>query len=145
MWISENYCKNWNLKEGIREFLLNQYDGIIEKIKSKNNLIIKKIGKIKMINGRPQHLNFDFFGKDNKIYGEIRYDKTEKSLSISNEGKLLLGDFLLGSLKEKKKNSDLIGKFGEGMKLAILALCRLEKQVTIISSKEQFFLFKRRP
>ena len=44
MLISEKYCKNWGLNEGIREFLQNQYDGIITAIKTKKNLKIIKIG-----------------------------------------------------------------------------------------------------
>ena len=134
MWISENYCKNWGLKEGIREFLQNQYDEIITEIKSKENLIIEKTG-----------LNFTFFDEryKSKIYGKIEYDKENKILSISNVGELCLADFLLGGLKDQQTNLDLIGHFGEGMKLAILAFCRLNKNVTIISSNKKYtFLLK---
>ena len=120
MWISEKYCKNWGLKQAIREFIQNQYDGIITKIKSKKELKI---------------LEFDFIkNDDNKILGKIRYNKSKKILSISNIGELSLADFLLGGSKEEQNNPNLIGVFGEGMKLAILALCRLDKNVTIISS-----------
>lgn len=132
MWISENYCKDWGLKEGIREFLQNQYDGIITEIKSKENLNIEKTG-----------FNFTFSdGYDkSKIYGEIEYDKINKILLISNVGELCLADFLLGGLKEEQTNLDLIGHFGEGMKLAILAFCRLNKNVTIISSNKKYTFF----
>ena len=142
MWISEKYCKSWGLKEGIREFLQNQYDGIISKIESKKNLKVIKIGKKENINDISLHLNFDLKSKkDNKIYGQIRYENN--TLTISNEGLLWLGDFLLGSSKDEDDNSDLIGTFGEGMKLAILALCRLDKNVTIISSNKKYnFIIK---
>ena len=132
MWISENYCKNWGLKEGIREFLQNQYDGVITEIKTKENLNIEKTG-----------LNFTFFNgyDENKIYGKIEYDKKNKILSIFNVGELCLADFLLGGIKEQQKNLDLIGHFGEGMKLATLALCRLNKNVTIISSNKKYTFF----
>ena len=75
---------------------------------------------------------------EEKIYGKIRYDKNNKILSISNEGELSLSDFLLGGSKEELNNQDIIGLFGEGMKLAILALCRLEKNVTIFSSENKY-------
>jgi len=82
-------------------------------------------------------LNYDFIKiDDNKQYGEIRYDKTLKNLSISNIGELFLSDFLLGGSIDEQNNIEIIGAFGEGMKLAILALCRLEKDVIIISSKK---------
>ena len=35
MWISEKYCKNWGLREAIREFIQNQYNGVIAKIETK--------------------------------------------------------------------------------------------------------------
>ena len=53
---------------------------------------------------------------NNKIHGHIRYDYNKNTLTISNEGLLWLGDFLLGGSKDEDNNSDLIGTFGEGMK-----------------------------
>ena len=139
MWISEKYCKNWGLREGIREFIQNQYDGIITKIESKKNLKVNKVGGEYLNDGKKIYLEYDFLKKgENKIYGKIRYNENKKILSISNEGELFLGDFLLGGSKEEQNNSDLIGAFGEGMKLAILALCRLKKDVTIISSNKKY-------
>ena len=91
MWISENYCKDWGLKEGIREFLQNQYDAVITLTKSKENFNIKNYGEIFTINGKKSQLNFEFTKKDeNKICGKIEYDKINKILSISNEGELYL-------------------------------------------------------
>ena len=71
---------------------------------------------------------------EDKVYGKIRFNRNKKELLISNDGELLLADFLLGGSKEELSNPDIIGVFGEGMKLAILALCRLDKNVKIISS-----------
>ena len=136
MWISEYYCKDWGLREGIREFLQNQYDEIITSTKTKENLIVKKAG-----------LNFEFIKKDeNKICGKIEYDKINKTLSISNDGQINLADFLLGGIKDEQQNDNLIGHFGEGMKLATLALCRINKNVTIISSNQKYnFVLKEDP
>ena len=119
------------LKEGIRELIQNQYDEVISRIGSKKSLSVEKTGEIFTINGKKRKLNFDF-KYENKIYGKIEYDKTNKILSISNEGEIFLSDFLLGSMKSQQENLDLIGHFGEGMKLEILAFCRKEKNVTII-------------
>jgi hypothetical protein len=132
MWISEKYCKNWGLKEGIREFLQNQYDSIITQIKSKENLYVEKSG-----------LNFKFTNKNNNnsICGKIEYDKINKILSISNDGDICLADFLLGGKKDEQTNLDSIGHFGEGMKLGILGLCRENKNVTIISSNQKYTFF----
>ena len=144
MWISEKYCKNWGLKEAIREFIQNQYDGVITSIQSKKNLRVEKNGKKYLINGIKKYLDYNFINiNEGGIYGEIRYDKKNHTLYISNKGEILLADFLLGGSKDEQKNSELIGTFGEGMKLAILALCRLEKNVTIFSSNKKYsFILK---
>jgi hypothetical protein len=139
MWISEKYCKNWGLREAIREFIQNQYDGVIEKVKTKKNLRVSSIGEEYLINGRKKYLEYDMIRKDdNKKFGEIRYDQNKNILYISNEGELFLADFLLGGSKEEQNNSEIIGVFGEGMKIAILALCRLSKNVEIISSNKSY-------
>ena len=82
MWISEKYCQNWGLREAIREFIQNQYDGVIDKVKTKNNLEVLKIGKKCAINGREKYLEFDLVRKeDNKKFGEIRYDKKTNTVT----------------------------------------------------------------
>ena len=45
MWVSENYVSHWGFKEGIREFIQNQYDGMIIKIGDKNDLNVEKMKK----------------------------------------------------------------------------------------------------
>ena len=114
MWISEKYCKNWGFKEAIRELLQNQYDGIISKITSKENMVVKGVGPKYFINGISKYLNYDFMSNQRylfKIYGKIRYNKNNHSLAISNQGKLFFGDFLFGNNKEEKNNDDIIGKY----------------------------------
>ena len=144
MWISEKYCKSWGLREAIREFIQNQYDGIITKIESKKNLKVEKTGKEYIINGRKKYLDYNFINiKDKKKYGEIRYNNEKNILQISNDGEIFLADFLLGGSKDEQNNTDIIGIFGEGMKIAILALCRLGKNVKIFSSGKKYtFLLK---
>lgn len=138
MWISEKYCEEWGIKEGIREIIQNQYDAIISKIK-RNNLYCAKKGEFYNINGNKKYLDYEFVNKNNnKIYGKIIYDKKNKILSFSNEGEIVFADFLLGSFKKEENNAELIGNFGEGMKLAILSLCRKNKNVSIISSNKKY-------
>ena len=44
MMISEDYIPEWGFKEGLREFLQNQHDGIINYALKEDNLVIKGIG-----------------------------------------------------------------------------------------------------
>ena len=120
MWVSDNYVSHWGFKEGIREFIQNQYDGMIIKIGDKNNLNVEKIEKKNGIN------DFKFYKKlifDKKeYYGGITYNNFKEKLTIWNKGTINQADFLFGSLKQEMNNQDIIGRYGEGMKLGILAL-----------------------
>jgi hypothetical protein len=64
MWISEKYCKSWGLREAIREFIQNQYDGVITQIGTKKNLQVEKIGSVYNFNGRKKFLDYDFIKQD---------------------------------------------------------------------------------
>ena len=130
-WISMNYCRNWGIWEGIREILQNQLDGIIMNIGKKN---------IKIIPYGPTHNNiqfqYKFIHKDNPndMFGEIEYNEVNKILKIWNKGSLETGDLLLGGIKDTLNNEEIIGRFGEGMKLAALSFVREGKFISIITS-----------
>ena len=138
MMISEDYVSEQGFKEGLREFLQNQHDGIIKK---EENLIIKGFGtKYKNKNNSEdfdKFLNYEFYNNNEKL-GEIIYNEKEQILTIINKGELILDNLVFGSKKEKSNNNEVIGKFGEGMKLGILALIRLKKNINIISSDRIF-------
>ena len=44
MMISEDYVSEWGFKEGLKEFLQNQHDGIINYALNEENIIIKGFG-----------------------------------------------------------------------------------------------------
>ena len=128
-WISMNYCKEWGIWEGIREILQNQMDGI-SSIIGKSNIRVIPVG--------PSENNikyqFDFIHKDTKeIFGQIQYNEVNNILSVWNNGKLETGDLLLGGLKDTLNSEEIIGRFGEGMKLAALAFVRKNKRFSIIT------------
>ena len=128
-WISMNYCKKWDIWCGIREILQNQMDGITSIIGKSN---------IKVIPFGPSENNikyqFNFVHKDtNEIFGQILYNEVNNTLKVWNNGKLETGDLLLGGLKDDLNNEEIIGRFGEGMKLAALAFVRKNKRFSIIT------------
>lgn len=144
MFLTEDYIPEWGFKEGLREFLQNQHDGIINEVLKEENLIIKGIGdkykNIDKLEDFDKFLNFEFFSKsNNEKLGEILYDKNKELLIITNKGEIILRNLYLGSKKEKKNNDEIIGQFGEGMKLGILSLLRKNKKVNITSSDNNFY------
>ena len=115
-WISKDYCRNWGLHEGIRELVCNHYDGICDHIQ-KENVKVEK-----------EENNTDYIFCDirnvNNIYGAINYIKEKETLMIWNKGKLETANLLLGGTKDIQNSAEIIGRFGEGMKLSALSLIR---------------------
>ena len=48
------------------------------------------------------------------------------------------GDLLLGGKKGKENNCEIIGRFGEGMKIAALIFQKLEKIFMIFTNNEEW-------
>ena len=128
-WISNKYVSNWGLHESIRELLQNQIDGLTEKYL--NNFEADPLEN-------KYEFDFKLINETLKIVGGIRYDKNEEKLTIWNEGELQTGDLLLGGTKNVSDNKLLKGRFGEGMKLAALALIRNSKIFKIITKGEEW-------
>ena len=131
-WISVNYCKDWLFLEGIREVLQNQMDGMTSVATKK--AFIDPIPLAKDYNGK-KYKNYEFRNTQNRaqILGEIIYDPGKEMLSVWNIGHLETGDLLLGGTKDLDDNVELIGRFGEGMKLSALALLRAGKPISIMN------------
>ena len=131
-WISKEYCPDWQLWHGLREILQNQYDGIIERlyIKSGKALSMKEIKANLYIEDDRNGTDFRFYSNENmeEIVGEIKYDEDKQVLTIWNYGKLERGNLLLGGFKDPN-DPGVIGRFGEGMKLSALAICRKSLKV----------------
>jgi hypothetical protein len=79
-------------------------------------------------------------GQDAKVeFGasfDVRYRKDTGVLVVENEGCTLPHEALLFGHTTKVDRSDLIGKFGEGLKLGVLALVRAGHAVKIRSGSE---------
>ena len=130
-WISNDYCSDWKLHEAIREILQNQMDGMCIKSKGGKKYID--------VNTSTNEYDFDFkHSETNEKLGEIRYDKEHKVLTLWNLGTLETADLLLGGKKGETTNEEIIGRFGEGMKLAALAFNRLGKIFIIITGGEEW-------
>ena len=128
-WICNKYVSNWGLHESIREIIQNQSDGLTSKYL--NNFEAKPLDN-------KYEFDFKLTDETSKTVGGIRYDEKSEKLTIWNEGELQTGDLLLGGTKHLSNNKLLKGRFGEGMKLAALALIRNDKIFKIITKGEEW-------
>ena len=126
-WISSIYCEKWGLKEGLRELIQNQRDELI-------NLLGKENIETQALN----EYEFNFLKKGtNEIYGSIRYDTMRQILSLQNKGKLETFNLLLGgTTRNPKNNNGITGQFGEGLKIAAIALLRQNKVLSILNTDQ---------
>ena len=68
----------------------------------------------------------------------VTYSEDDSTLIIENEGaKLNISSLILGNTT-KEDDDTLIGKYGEGYKLALLVLLRIGKQVHIFTGNEKW-------
>ena len=77
---------------------------------------------------------------DFDIPAEISYDFRTETLTLINPGLLPMHAFVIGeSLKqsEKSKGQELIGKYGEGLKIAIIVLLRNKNKLTITNYEKE--------
>ena len=136
--ISKSYISDWEIKDAIREVLQNQYDGINYQISKSNVKIIPKG------NDRLNAFEFEFRHKEtNELYGEINYNENFKELEIWNKGSIETADLLLGCQKNEleKTNTEIIGRFGEGLKLAALTFLKNNIDYRILTTEEEW-IFK---
>ncbi len=77
-------------------------------------------------------------GKDAEVEHQapLTVDWKNGTIRIENEGATLTREALLFGTTTKMGRADLIGKFGEGLKLGVLALVRAGRTVTIRSGSE---------
>eukprot|EP00485_Elphidium_margaritaceum_P000813 CAMPEP_0202690292 /NCGR_PEP_ID=MMETSP1385-20130828/5310_1 /ASSEMBLY_ACC=CAM_ASM_000861 /TAXON_ID=933848 /ORGANISM="Elphidium margaritaceum" /LENGTH=550 /DNA_ID=CAMNT_0049345529 /DNA_START=42 /DNA_END=1694 /DNA_ORIENTATION=+ len=133
--ISIHYVSDWDLKEALRELVQNAVDGIVAYMKQIDANAKKADYKVDMfehqhVNGVYRTFQFRWPAQQNVIIGKITYDPDAESVTLENPGTINKFNLLLGgsgSIKQEN-DPDIIGRFGEGMKLAALALHRPVQQ-----------------
>jgi hypothetical protein len=131
-YISTNYVSSWGLKEGVREIIQNLMDAVtqyaIDHGGSKKDIQVVVLDP-KLEGQRWREYGFIF--RDQQI-GSIEYDPINSVVRCTNPGTIPIQAILLGGTHKNKVTSlEIIGRFGEGMKLAALALLRCNKTFTI--------------
>lgn len=131
--ICSRYVPTWKLKEGLRELIQNFFDACLRRcIELGHNIdfIFVRHQLVQTADGKKTFRNFWVYTNEQNqgvtVLGIIKYDPDQMRLTFQNAGFIAKGCLLLGG-GNKDNDSKCAGKFGEGLKLAILALLRLDR------------------
>jgi hypothetical protein len=132
---------SWALKEGVREIVQNLMDAVtlyaISHGGHKDDIAIR-IKDRRISDQRFREYEFIF---QEQVIGQIEYNHILRTLQCSNPGRIPIEAILLGGTEKNKMQSlEVIGRFGEGMKLAALALLR-EGKTFLIKTGGQVWTF----
>lgn len=132
--VSAYYVLWWHVPDALRELVQNMIDEINASILAENvDLHTHALLSLEPDGVDGTHIIWytDYNGL--KVRGRIRYHKELKMLVLQNPGCIPMSALLLGggTKTTAPPSDDVAGRFGEGMKLAILVLLRAGKSVTI--------------
>jgi hypothetical protein len=155
LYITSKYALQWKAWEGVREFVQNWHDGVLSTLEVEGghqDMAVSFEKQCSKEEGMPDVVEYRAVCPADRlnmqhgttreggvcVLGKLFYDKDNKSITMVNV-KTCLGRnvFLLGHSK-KPNREEVIGKFGEGLKLGSLALVRLGYRVTMCTGEERW-------
>jgi len=122
--LTANYAPSWGVWEGLRETVQNWHDGVLE---------VAGDASVEFI---PDGNDCFTVRSQGGECGHLRYHAGERTLVLANRGIRLGRQVLLLGFSQKAKRSDVIGAFGEGLKVGTLALLRRGVAVTLATNDE---------
>ena len=152
--LTQDYAKSWKIWEGLREIVQNWYDGLLSTIdhvsaSSAHSLLLEgpviswsesDLSEVFKATAR-------FSGEREEIpLGRIEVDKLKNSLYLINSHTELARKVLLLGYSAKSERKEVIGQFGEGLKVGALALVREGRQLVMETQKDKWgFCMERDP
>ena len=127
MMITEFYVITWTWLCGAREYLSNWFDACFEK--HPQHQIIKK----KVQGNKTTFVQSNAQGEEKPNY--IEYDAIERTLTLVNDKAFDIKCLLIGC---SFKPAQTVGMFGEGMKIAMIALLRQGFRIKIRSGSKTY-------
>ncbi|XP_077997612.1 uncharacterized protein LOC144450773 [Glandiceps talaboti] len=142
--LTSRYASSWGTWEGIREFIQNWHDGIYDASEEEleQRLYKTQIVNFHCVTENQNEVVYNAkvqigFGRP-EIYGSLHYDICNKRLTLVNRKISLQKKILLLGYSSKSKHKDVIGQFGEGLKIGALALVRQGRYITMETNSERW-------
>ncbi|XP_078701451.1 uncharacterized protein LOC144927711 [Branchiostoma floridae x Branchiostoma belcheri] len=140
--LTRNYAPNWDVWEGLREMVQNWHDGILQVYDQDLITFDRENLKYTLMKDDSAVVEYQVTAKDwdNKTstLGWLHYSKVDNRLTLINRNIGLHKKCLLLGYSKKPRCRDVIGQFGEGMKIGALALLRRGRLVTMETSEDRW-------
>lgn len=157
--LTKDYAKSWKVWEGLREILQNWYDGLLTTIDqiakdslhtSTSDLLRPTIRKKSGLNGLVEYIAYvNLNGGDRdvmipdseQVIGRVAFQSQLNTLHLINTSTGLARKILLLGYSDKSLRRDVIGQFGEGLKVGALALVREGRQLTMETGQDRWSFY----
>eukprot|EP00118_Oscarella_pearsei_P021228 m.237397 g.237397 ORF g.237397 m.237397 type:complete len:353 (+) comp40145_c0_seq62:2410-3468(+) len=145
--ICEEYSSSWKLWEGVRELVQNWYDGVVEMRESIRGTVFPLKIDVKKKDKKEKEVfryvaSVSVPGENGRTtytpLGEIHFNGKLRRLTLVNHQTSLARKVLLLGYSKKARCEDVIGRFGEGLKVGALALLREGRRVFMETSKDRW-------
>ncbi|XP_062518650.1 uncharacterized protein LOC134193825 isoform X1 [Corticium candelabrum] len=144
--IERSYSPTWQLWEGVREMVQNWYDGLLETRESlRKTIYVPKLEIEKSENSEERTVEYNASVDlpsggltTRRDLGKVCYSAEKKCLTLVNHKTELARKVLLLGYTKKPHCEDVIGEFGEGLKIGALALYREGRRVTVETKTDRW-------
>ncbi|XP_046576393.1 uncharacterized protein LOC124284350, partial [Haliotis rubra] len=135
--VTSRYARSWGTWEGIRELIQNWHDGLhsmaamLDDLPLDSNVMVEFRCKKNVSEQKYEALIKNPVTKKETILGHLIYSIFDNRLMLTNECTALQKKILLLGYSAKADTKEVIGQFGEGLKIGALALVRQGHLVTM--------------
>ncbi|KAI6654855.1 Chain B, Baculoviral IAP repeat-containing protein 7 [Oopsacas minuta] len=152
--LTQDYAKSWKIWEGLREIVQNWYDGLLSTIDHISNSVPQNKSLEGPLLSRNESQVLEVYSAYARYYGEteeiqlgrIEVDKLNNSIHLINSYTELARKVLLLGYSAKSERKEVIGQFGEGLKVGALALVREGRQLVMQTQSDKWgFCMERDP
>ena len=147
--LTQDYAKSWKIWEGLREIVQNWYDGLLSTIDHMAASLGQQSPEAPAISRYESDLCVEYRASSRcseEPLGRIVLDKRDSSLHLVNSSTELARRVLLLGYSAKSERKEVIGQFGEGLKVGALALVREGRQLVMETRQDKWgFCLERDP
>lgn len=137
--LTASYAPSWGLWEGIRELIQNWHDGLLAAMPEQSSAVSPgaPLEFVKSPSG-DDAAERQVVKRGGLEVGSIEYSPQERRIALINHQVGLGREVLLLGYSKKAQHADVIGSFGEGLKVGAVALLRKGIRLRMLTRAESW-------